>query len=44
MEDELKMIKLEYLSKYWSDIPQISNLGSVDQIKIKNAWNKNDLQ
>ena len=36
--------KVEYLSNHWSDFPQILNLSLWDQTKIKNAWNKDDLQ
>ena len=39
MEDDLKILKVEYLSNHWSDLPQILNWSSGDQIKIKNAWN-----
>ena len=44
MEEDLKILKVEYLSNHWSDFPQISNLSLGDQTKIKNAWNKDDLQ
>ena len=44
MEDDLKISKVEYLSNHWSDLPQILNLSSGDQTKIKNAWNEDDLQ
>ena len=43
MEDDLKILKVEYLSNHWSDLPQILNLGLGDQTKIKNAWNEDDL-
>ena len=36
--------KVEYLSKHWSDLPQILSLSSGDQSKILNAWNKDDLR
>ena len=26
MEDDLKILKVEYLSNHWSDLPKISNL------------------
>jgi hypothetical protein len=41
MEDNLKILKVEYLSNHWSDLPQILNLSSGDQ--TKNAWNEDDL-
>ena len=44
MEDDLKILKVEYLSNHSSDPPQILNLSSGDQTKIKNAWNEDDLQ
>ena len=34
MEDDLKILKVEYLSNHSSDPPQILNLSSVDQTKI----------
>ena len=43
MEEDLEIWKIEYLSNHWSDLPQILNLSSGDQTKIKNAWNKDDL-
>ena len=44
MEDDPKILKVEYLSNQWSDLPQILNLSSGDQTKIKNTWNEDDLQ
>ena len=35
MEDDLKILKVEYLSHHWSDPPQISNLSLGDQTKMK---------
>ena len=35
MEDDLKIIKVEYLSNHWSDLLQILNLCRGDQTKIK---------
>jgi hypothetical protein len=35
MEDDLKILKVEYLSNHWSDLPQIWNLSLEDQTKIK---------
>ena len=42
MEDDLKILKVEYLSDHWPDFPQISNLSLRDQTKIKNAWKEDD--
>ena len=36
MEEDLKILKDEYLSNNWSDFPQILNFSSGDQTKIKN--------
>ena len=44
MEDNLKILKVEYLSNHWSEFPQIFNLSSGDQTKIKNPSNKDNLQ
>ncbi len=44
MEEDLEISKIEYLSNHWSDLPQILNLSSGDQTKIKNAWNEDNLQ
>ena len=44
MEDDLKILKVEYFSAHWSDQPQNLNLSSGDQTKIKAAWNEDDLQ
>ena len=35
MEEDLEISKIEYLSNHWSDLPQILNLSSGDQTKIK---------
>ena len=35
MEDNLKILKVKYLSNYWDDLPQILNLSSGDQTKIE---------
>ena len=43
-EEDLKILKVKYLSNLWSDFAQILNLSLGDQTKIKNAWNKDDLQ
>jgi hypothetical protein len=37
MEDDLKVLKVEFIDHHWSDIPQILNLSSGDQTKRKNA-------
>jgi hypothetical protein len=34
MEDHLKILQVEYLSKNWSDPPQILKLSLGDQTKI----------
>ena len=44
MEDDIKILKVEYLSNHWSDLYQILNWGLWDQIKIKSVWNIDDLQ
>jgi hypothetical protein len=36
MEDNLKILKVKYLSNHWSDLPQILNFSPVDQTKSKN--------
>ena len=38
MEDYLQIVKAEYLSNRWSDIPQMN------QNKIQNALNEDDLR
>ena len=43
MEDDPKILEVEYLSNHWSDLPQNLDLISVDKSWIKNAWNKDDL-
>ena len=37
MEEDLEMLKVEYLSNQWSDLPQILNLSLGDKTKIKNV-------
>ena len=44
MEDDLKILKVEYLSNHYLFLPEILNLSLGDQTKIKNAWNEDDLQ
>ena len=36
--------KVKYLSNYWSDLPQILNLGLYDQSDFTNVSNKDDLK
>ena len=36
MEDDLEILKVEYLSNHWSDHPKILNLSWGDQTKIEN--------
>ena len=43
MEDDLNILKVEYLSNHWSDFPQILNLSLGDQTKIKNPKKEDDL-
>ena len=44
MEEDLKILKVVYLSNHWSDFPQIWNLSLGYQTKIKYTWNEDDLQ
>ena len=44
MEDDLKILNVEYLRNHWLDLSQNLSLSSGDQTKIKNAWNEDDLQ
>ena len=44
MEDDLKILKVEYLSNYWSDLPQILNLCLGDQTKLDITHNEDDSQ
>jgi hypothetical protein len=39
MEDDLKILKVEYLSNHRSDLPQISNSDKGDQTQIKFGLN-----
>ena len=36
MRDDLKVLKVKYISNHWSDLPKILNLSLVDQTRIKN--------
>ena len=44
VDEDPKVLKVEYLSNPGSDFPPIWDLSSGDQIKIKNAWNEDDLK
>ncbi len=44
MEEDLKILKVEYPSNHWSDFPQIFRLSLGDQTKITNAWKEDDQQ
>jgi hypothetical protein len=44
MEDDLKILRVDFLSNHSSNPPHILNLSSGDQTKIWNAWNKDNLQ
>ena len=44
MKDDLKILKVEYLSNYWSDFPKILNLSLVEQTHIKNTQHEDNLQ
>ena len=37
MENNLKLLKVEYFNNHWSDLTQILNLSSGDHTKIKNV-------
>ena len=45
MEDDLKILKFEYLSNQWSDLPQILTLAQLRGTnKNQNTWNEEDHQ
>ena len=44
MEDDLKILKVEYLNNHWLDHPQITNVSSGDQTEIKSSQIEDDLQ
>ena len=44
IEDDLKILKVEYLSNYRLDILQNLNLGKEDKTTTQNALNEDDLQ
>ena len=43
MEDDLKILKVEYLSNHLSDLPQILNLSWGNQTKLDIVWNEDKL-
>jgi hypothetical protein len=40
MEDDLKILYVEYISNHWTDLTQILNLSLGDQTKIKKTFNE----
>ena len=44
MEEDLKIIKVEYLSNHWLVFAQVLYLSLGDQTKIKNSLKEYDLQ
>ena len=38
MEEDLKILKVEYLSYHWLDLPHILNLSLEDQTESENGW------
>ena len=44
MEDNLKILKVKYISNHWPDLSQILNLSSGDPTKIKNPQKEDDLK
>ena len=44
MEDDLKILEVEYFSDHWLDLPQILNLSWEDQTELKNTWNEDNLE
>ena len=44
MDDDLKIWKFEYLSSHWSNFPQILNISSGEQTKVKKSFNEDTLQ
>ena len=44
MEDDLKILNVEYLSNHWSDLTQIWNLSLQDLTKGEKVPNEDDLQ
>ena len=44
MEDNLQIVKVEYLSNHWLDLSQILNWSSEDQTKIQKALNEDYIQ
>ena len=44
MEDDLKILKVEYLISHWLDLSRILNLSLGDWTESKISWNEDDLQ
>ena len=44
MEDNIKILKVEYLNNHWSDLTQILNLSLGDHTKLKISWNEDYIQ
>ena len=44
MEDNIKILKVEYLNNHWSDLTQILNLSLDDHTKLKISWNEDYTQ
>ena len=43
LEDNLKILKVEYICNHWWDCPQILNLSLGDHNKIKKSWNEDGI-
>ena len=43
MEEDVKILKIEYLNNHRSDLPQILKLSLGDQTKMENTSNEDDL-
>ena len=43
MEDNIKILEVEYLNNHWSDLTQILNLSLDDHTKLKISWNEDYL-
>jgi hypothetical protein len=43
MEDNLKILIIEYLSNRWSDLPQILELSKWELNKIKKSWYEDNI-
>ena len=44
MDDYIKLLKVEFLSNHWLDIPQNLNLRSREKTTMKNRFNKDEIQ